>query len=683
MRVSKTSNLREPLYKSPPGSPELLHDPGVEEYISRTSREKSGYLPPYRYDKEEQIQNIYRTSPEAYSNVAKLLIYEYECCKHEYNPHQVVKKNLTPTQRKFFADAHMERGLSLPTESNMTDAPISKLVRRIDSHFGMILIEYYASMDGNLIPSQEESLHRLFNSYCDGMTTPTASNIDAQLIVNTPTTPRPPDDSINDAVESRAVGVQVTPVNEPENLSNGDQFHPNSTSRDQPNHDSSFERLYNEASVYPSGSIDTGMTTTSGMSETTETATFRSKLRQELLKEIMQVTKLLRREQDLRQKKGYEKHLDILRFKFNQCIEKMEASSNQKIKKKSTLLLGAQNRIGPSEKIIVKAFQDIPSEKVTKVGMEVVSESNKSSQESSAKKVEVRVVDNSQLEFINIVAPAKMSEGYMFEAKHNNKKFLAKVPKGGVRKGQSFKTPMLNPSGASRRVVVYESAFESMRVPKGAWRDSFFDCFQDPMCLMSFTFPHGKQNVTLLNSFCCAIALCLTSSSCSCHLHVVALSQIRSRLQLKTKGKIFSPYGAKFLIFFSLAVVSLNAWTAVALFYIVNSPQLWLILTCTVPLGMLDMYLVGTFIVSTIDTRKAVVAHYDIEEQKSDVSRNVALGMFCSCCSISQMGRHTADYGTYRENILSPTGLPRQLEMIVPKHTYSENEDNVRSRNSF
>lgn len=95
------------------------------------------------------------------------------------------------------------------------------------------------------------------------------------------------------------------------------------------------------------------------------------------------------------------------------------------------------------------------------------------------------------------------------------------------------------------------------------------------------------------------------------------------------------------------------------------------------------MYLVGTFIVSTIDTRKAVVAHYDIEEQKSDVSRNVALGMFCSCCSISQMGRHTADYGTYREHILSPTGLPRQLEMIVPKHTYSENEDNVRSRYSF
>jgi len=55
--------------------------------------------------------------------------------------------------------------------------------------------------------------------------------------------------------------------------------------------------------------------------------------------------------------------------------------------------------------------------------------------------------------------------------------------------------------------------------------------------------------------------------------------------------------------------------------------------------------------------------------------RDVMIGIFCSCCSISQMGRHTADYKTYREQWLSTTGLPRHLETIVPKHTFTEMTD--------
>ena len=55
--------------------------------------------------------------------------------------------------------------------------------------------------------------------------------------------------------------------------------------------------------------------------------------------------------------------------------------------------------------------------------------------------------------------------------------------------------------------------------------------------------------------------------------------------------------------------------------------------------------------------------------------RDAMIGTFCSCCSISQMGRHTADYKTYREQWLSTTGLPRHLETIVPKHTFTEMTD--------
>ncbi len=149
-------------------------------------------------------------------------------------------------------------------------------------------------------------------------------------------------------------------------------------------------------------------------------------------------------------------------------------------------------------------------------------------------------------------------------------------------------------------------------------------------------------------------------------------------------GRIVSPFGTRFLIFFVLALISLNAWTAVALIFLVNKPQLWLILSCTIPLGLLDLFVFCTFIAKTIKTRKVIRECYDIEEQACHGSEDTILGIFCSCCSISQMGRHTADYETYRESFLSPTGLPRQLEMIVPIHTYSMNNVNIeRSVHSF
>jgi Cys-rich protein (TIGR01571 family) len=154
-------------------------------------------------------------------------------------------------------------------------------------------------------------------------------------------------------------------------------------------------------------------------------------------------------------------------------------------------------------------------------------------------------------------------------------------------------------------------------------------------------------------------------------------------MQLLSEGEMSSPaLGTKFLIFFTIALLSLNAWTVVALIFIVNSPQLWLILSCTIPLGLLDIFVVGTLIMKTIKTRKAVREYFDIEEQNCNGSEDAFLGFFCACCTISQMGRHTADYATYREDIFSPTGLPRKLEMIVPTQTIKD-RDSEQSIHSF
>ena len=92
----------------------------------------------------------------------------------------------------------------------------------------------------------------------------------------------------------------------------------------------------------------------------------------------------------------------------------------------------------------------------------------------------------------------------------------------------------------------------------------------------------------------------------------------------------------------------------------------------------------------TVRTRREIKENFQIPakhgsgrcDSDSEVGANLRLGwrdamigIFCPCCSISQMGRHTADYKTYREQWLSTTGLPRHLETIVPKHTFTEMTD--------
>eukprot|EP00957_Ditylum_brightwellii_P138991 10593832-Ditylum_brightwellii.AAC.1 len=67
---------------------------------------------------------------------------------------------------------------------------------------------------------------------------------------------------------------------------------------------------------------------------------------------------------------------------------------------------------------------------------------------------------DSGLKNITIAAPMAMREGFTFVAKYRKTKFLARVPRGGVRKDEDFVTPMLNPVGSSRQLVCYTSQLE-------------------------------------------------------------------------------------------------------------------------------------------------------------------------------------------------------------------------------
>ncbi len=141
-------------------------------------------------------------------------------------------------------------------------------------------------------------------------------------------------------------------------------------------------------------------------------------------------------------------------------------------------------------------------------------------------------------------------------------------------------------------------------------------------------------------------------------------------------GHVHSSYGVRFLLFLTVAVVSVNAWTLIALFIIIGNPPLWLILVSGIPVAILDLLMIVSLILKTISTRRQVKILFDIEEGSSqNLAKDIAIGVFCSCCAISQMGRHTADYSTFREQTFSSTGLPKRLEKLIPVHTFKQGRD--------
>ena len=60
--------------------------------------------------------------------------------------------------------------------------------------------------------------------------------------------------------------------------------------------------------------------------------------------------------------------------------------------------------------------------------------------------------------------------------------------------------------------------------------------------------------------------------------------------------------------------------------------------------------------------RKFVRTKYAIQGSNCD---DCLLSVFCRCCSIAQMLRHTTDYNIYSSNFCTPTGLDPSAPSIV------------------
>jgi Cys-rich protein (TIGR01571 family) len=64
-------------------------------------------------------------------------------------------------------------------------------------------------------------------------------------------------------------------------------------------------------------------------------------------------------------------------------------------------------------------------------------------------------------------------------------------------------------------------------------------------------------------------------------------------------------------------------------------------------------------------TRYRIRSRYGIPEQNCRGCEDCCCALWCYCCTVSQMARHTADYDNYAAKCCSETGLGRNAPSIV------------------
>ena len=234
---------------------------------------------------------------------------------------------------------------------------------------------------------------------------------------------------------------------------------------------------------------------------------------------------------------------------------------------------------------------------------------------------------------VDVIAPADLPAGYTFEAQMGNKRFLATVPPGGVRRGSRFSCPLKSLD----RVEV--------QCPTGSWRDGLFGVFK-----------LGVFHPLVLNAL---------------FVPLIAVGQIMSRNHLTW----FGDYGYRFqsMSIFTNMLVLVLFWGFLNIIFL-------FVIGVTLNRGNLPHYFdyialalvnVGMFVFSVFavgKTRSAVRARYHIPPSLpacgNGSTEDYLFATFCMPCTICQMGRHTADFDRYRAVCCNGTGLPAKVDVI-------------------
>lgn len=264
----------------------------------------------------------------------------------------------------------------------------------------------------------------------------------------------------------------------------------------------------------------------------------------------------------------------------------------------------------------------------------------------------------------DVVAPSDLPGGYMFEAQLDGKKFLATVPPGGVIKGETFTSTM-------RDLETIE-----IPVPLGAWRDGAMDCFTDgvfhSLFLNALFVPCSKFMSLYEVVYSHMVVLTLP-------FLLVALGQIMTRTGLDWRGRPSNRLVTSFSCM--NMTVLLMFWIAMNVSASFMMRFAWetghdIGVDYYGPILLIDIVVLIYMVCLTATVRGSIRNKYQIPEVTCVGAQDCLCATFCMPCTICQMGRHTADYDTYRASCCSRTGLPRHVE-LAPVTFYDDQYQNM------
>lgn len=177
-----------------------------------------------------------------------------------------------------------------------------------------------------------------------------------------------------------------------------------------------------------------------------------------------------------------------------------------------------------------------------------------------------------------------------------------------------------------------------------------FDCFR-----------HGLFHPFLWNTIFCP------------HM---ALSQIMARIQISDTADPVITIKSRtrvwwYLLFTSFVFAVHGLYGA---YFVIAVPSQEALIMATCPLVGMDLILLCYFFYLVIKTRSTVRREYDILELRCHGHEDCCMSVFCTCCTITQMGRHTADYETFVSYCCTGTGLANHIEVKLPSEYMDDPE---------
>jgi len=225
---------------------------------------------------------------------------------------------------------------------------------------------------------------------------------------------------------------------------------------------------------------------------------------------------------------------------------------------------------------------------------------------------------------VEVIAPATLKAGYTFDAQYEGVTFPVVVPEGGVVQGQKLIVPF-DPK------VSYESTTAT-----GAWKDGLCDCAR-----------YGIFHPTFINALCCPLIL---------------LGQVMTRLKLDWLARPASDEDFKKT--FKITVGIFIVYTLFGMFF---SPSIdvstevdddRIIAENDNSVYNFVNFIYGVFLVVVMTVvRKMVREKYQIPEQRCIGCEDFCCAFWCSCCTVSQLARQTADYDVNEGAFFTNDGL--------------------------